>query len=143
MGCPSDWGCLPQQQRLNLVRWAAADGCPTLTNLLVIVVGGIPIAMPTVLRWACCGHCPGPALPCCTLMRASRTAVRCLLEAAARRLGQISVHLQAALGGDDTIWIWTIALRAQQAPARLSWGQLRDPAASQGPPRVRQRAGGR
>ena len=26
-----------------------ADGCPTLTNLLVIVVGGIPIAMPTVL----------------------------------------------------------------------------------------------
>lgn len=27
----------------------AADGCPTLTNLLVVVVGGIPIAMPTVL----------------------------------------------------------------------------------------------
>ena len=26
-----------------------ADGCPTLTNMLVIVVGGIPIAMPTVL----------------------------------------------------------------------------------------------
>ncbi|KAK9802623.1 hypothetical protein WJX73_006394 [Symbiochloris irregularis] len=25
------------------------DGCPTLTNLLVVVVGGIPIAMPTVL----------------------------------------------------------------------------------------------
>lgn len=23
--------------------------CPTLTNLLVIIVGGIPIAMPTVL----------------------------------------------------------------------------------------------
>ena len=31
-------------------------GCPLLTNVLVIVVGGIPIAMPTVLRWAsaCC-----------------------------------------------------------------------------------------
>ena len=26
-----------------------ADGCPTLLNMLVIVVGGIPIAMPTVL----------------------------------------------------------------------------------------------
>ncbi len=26
-----------------------ADGCPTLVNLLVIIVGGIPIAMPTVL----------------------------------------------------------------------------------------------
>lgn len=26
-----------------------AGGCPTLTNMLVIVVGGIPIAMPTVL----------------------------------------------------------------------------------------------
>ena len=26
-----------------------ADGCPTLTNMLVIIVGGIPIAMPTVL----------------------------------------------------------------------------------------------
>lgn len=25
------------------------DGCPTLTNMLVIIVGGIPIAMPTVL----------------------------------------------------------------------------------------------
>ena len=28
---------------------AGADGCPTLTNMLVIIVGGIPIAMPTVL----------------------------------------------------------------------------------------------
>lgn len=27
----------------------SAGGCPTLTNLLVIIVGGIPIAMPTVL----------------------------------------------------------------------------------------------
>ena len=27
----------------------SAGGCPTLTNMLVIVVGGIPIAMPTVL----------------------------------------------------------------------------------------------
>lgn len=27
----------------------AAGGCPTLTNMLVIVVGGVPIAMPTVL----------------------------------------------------------------------------------------------
>lgn len=27
-----------------------ADGCPTLTNMLVIIVGGIPIAMPTVLN---------------------------------------------------------------------------------------------
>lgn len=27
----------------------AADKCPTLTNMLVIIVGGIPIAMPTVL----------------------------------------------------------------------------------------------
>lgn len=26
-----------------------AEGCPTLTNMLVIIVGGIPIAMPTVL----------------------------------------------------------------------------------------------
>ena len=26
-----------------------ADGCPTLTNMLVVVVGGVPIAMPTVL----------------------------------------------------------------------------------------------
>jgi magnesium-transporting ATPase (P-type) len=26
-----------------------ADGCPTLVNMLVIIVGGIPIAMPTVL----------------------------------------------------------------------------------------------
>ncbi len=26
-----------------------AGGCPTLTNMLVIIVGGIPIAMPTVL----------------------------------------------------------------------------------------------
>lgn len=26
------------------------DGCPTLTNMLVIIVGGIPIAMPTVLN---------------------------------------------------------------------------------------------
>jgi H+-transporting ATPase len=26
-----------------------AGGCPTLSNLLVIIVGGIPIAMPTVL----------------------------------------------------------------------------------------------
>ena len=26
-----------------------AEECPTLTNLLVIIVGGIPIAMPTVL----------------------------------------------------------------------------------------------
>jgi hypothetical protein len=26
-----------------------AEGCPTLTNMLVILVGGIPIAMPTVL----------------------------------------------------------------------------------------------
>ena len=26
-----------------------ADKCPALTNLLVIIVGGIPIAMPTVL----------------------------------------------------------------------------------------------
>lgn len=28
---------------------APAERCPTLTNLLVIIVGGIPIAMPTVL----------------------------------------------------------------------------------------------
>lgn len=28
----------------------SADGCPTLTNMLVIIVGGIPIAMPTVLN---------------------------------------------------------------------------------------------
>jgi hypothetical protein len=28
---------------------ALAGGCPTLTNMLVIIVGGIPIAMPTVL----------------------------------------------------------------------------------------------
>ena len=28
---------------------ARADGCPTLLNMLVIIVGGIPIAMPTVL----------------------------------------------------------------------------------------------
>ena len=28
---------------------AAAEQCPTLTNMLVIIVGGIPIAMPTVL----------------------------------------------------------------------------------------------
>lgn len=28
---------------------SAADKCPTLTNMLVIIVGGIPIAMPTVL----------------------------------------------------------------------------------------------
>ena len=27
----------------------SAGGCPTLTNMLVIIVGGIPIAMPTVL----------------------------------------------------------------------------------------------
>lgn len=27
----------------------AAEACPTLTNMLVIIVGGIPIAMPTVL----------------------------------------------------------------------------------------------
>ena len=27
----------------------AAEKCPTLTNMLVIIVGGIPIAMPTVL----------------------------------------------------------------------------------------------
>ena len=26
-----------------------AERCPTLTNMLVIIVGGIPIAMPTVL----------------------------------------------------------------------------------------------
>ena len=26
-----------------------AEACPTLTNMLVIIVGGIPIAMPTVL----------------------------------------------------------------------------------------------
>lgn len=26
-----------------------AEECPTLTNMLVIIVGGIPIAMPTVL----------------------------------------------------------------------------------------------
>ena len=26
-----------------------SEGCPTLTNMLVIIVGGIPIAMPTVL----------------------------------------------------------------------------------------------
>lgn len=29
--------------------WRCAEGCPTLTNMLVIIVGGIPIAMPTVL----------------------------------------------------------------------------------------------
>ena len=28
---------------------AVAEECPTLTNMLVIIVGGIPIAMPTVL----------------------------------------------------------------------------------------------
>ncbi len=28
---------------------ACAERCPTLTNMLVIIVGGIPIAMPTVL----------------------------------------------------------------------------------------------
>ena len=28
---------------------ARTGGCPTLTNMLVIIVGGIPIAMPTVL----------------------------------------------------------------------------------------------
>lgn len=27
----------------------AAEGCPTLLNMLVVLVGGIPIAMPTVL----------------------------------------------------------------------------------------------
>lgn len=29
--------------------FCAAEKCPTLTNMLVIIVGGIPIAMPTVL----------------------------------------------------------------------------------------------
>lgn len=28
---------------------AGIDGCPTLTNMLVVIVGGVPIAMPTVL----------------------------------------------------------------------------------------------
>ena len=33
-----------------LNKWlACAERCPTLTNMLVIIVGGIPIAMPTVL----------------------------------------------------------------------------------------------
>ena len=29
--------------------YGGEGGCPTLANMLVIVVGGIPIAMPTVL----------------------------------------------------------------------------------------------
>ena len=33
----------------DALSWCNAEGCPTLTNMLVIIVGGIPIAMPTVL----------------------------------------------------------------------------------------------
>lgn len=33
----------------NRKAFATAELCPTLTNMLVIIVGGIPIAMPTVL----------------------------------------------------------------------------------------------
>ena len=44
--------CIPWWQLLpSNIRSAhcSADKCPALTNLLVIIVGGIPIAMPTVL----------------------------------------------------------------------------------------------
>ena len=36
-------------RRPTLPTRCSAGGCPTLTNMLVIIVGGIPIAMPTVL----------------------------------------------------------------------------------------------
>lgn len=34
---------------LRSMMTGSAERCPTLTNMLVIIVGGIPIAMPTVL----------------------------------------------------------------------------------------------
>ena len=44
--CITWWQLLPSNIRST---HCSADKCPALTNLLVIIVGGIPIAMPTVL----------------------------------------------------------------------------------------------
>ena len=40
---------LPDHKQSLTATLCLAERCPTLTNMLVIIVGGIPIAMPTVL----------------------------------------------------------------------------------------------
>lgn len=38
-----------RQKPCTGLSWQGGEGCPTLDNILVLIVGGIPIAMPTVL----------------------------------------------------------------------------------------------